>query len=178
MDFEVERCTRRCAVTDRQLAEGEEFFSALVTEAGHVHRRDFSTAAWQGPPEGALGWWKSKMPTATNKKAKLAPSEVLLQLFAELESAPDRRDMLYVLALLMVRRRIFKMEDTLTDERGQETLVLYCPRDESTHHVAVAMPNVQRAEEIQQELSRLLFAGEQGKADSGKLKAESGETTV
>lgn len=157
MDFDVERCTRHCAATGRHFAEGEEFFSVLLAEGGQVHRRDYSTEAWQGPPEGALGWWKSKMPTAVSKKARLAPSEVLLQLFAELESDPLRRDMLYVLALLMIRRRIFRLEDTLADEQGRETLVLYCGRDESTRHVAVVMPDTRRAEEIQQELSRLLF---------------------
>jgi hypothetical protein len=161
MDFDVERCTRHCAATGRPFAEGEEFYSCLVAEGAHVRRHDYAVEAWQGPPEGALGWWKSKMATQHAKKKRMAPSEVLLELFTGLESVADQQDMRYVLALLMVRRRVLRVEEAGANEPGAEsgeTLVLYCPRNEITYRVSVIVPDEARAAQIQDELARLLFA--------------------
>lgn len=156
MDYEVQRCTRRCCVTDRELREGETFYSALLPAGGAVERRDYAAAAWTGPPEGALGWWKAQIPTRESKKARPAPSDVLLEYFADLAERPDQQDTRYVLALLLVRRRVLRMEEG--DEDGSEQLTLYCPREDATYHVAVAMPDEARAAEIQELLARLLYA--------------------
>lgn len=158
MDYEVERCTRHCAISGRELKEGEEFYSVLLVERGNVHRQDYASEAWSGPPEAALAWWKSRMPTREAKKGRLAPNEVMLQLFRELEQVPEKSDMRYVLALLLVRRRVLRQEDIEHDELGREVLVLYSPRDETTHRASAAMPDEQRTDEIQNELVKLLYA--------------------
>jgi hypothetical protein len=61
----------------------------------------------------------------------------------------------YVLALLLLRRRVLRLEDSQRDEQG-EVLVLNCPRDESLHHVLVRSPGPQRTQEIEAELAKLL----------------------
>lgn len=158
MDYEVERCTRHCAASGRELAEGEEFFSVLVNDQCDVRRHDYAAEAWAGPPAEAVAWWKSRMPTREAKKGQLAPNDVLLQLFSELEQAPDKADMRYVLALLLVRRRVLREEDMERDEANNEFLVLYSPRDETTCRVGVCAPSGQRVDQIQAELARLLYA--------------------
>jgi hypothetical protein len=159
LDFDISRCTRRCAALHRELAPGETFYSVLVAQGGGVTRVDYSEAGWQGAPEGAIGWWKSQMPDASGvKKASLAPNDVILQYFEQLENDPSRHDLRYVLALLMVRRRIMRLEDTEKDEHGQETLVLHCPRNEIEYRTPVITPTPARADEIQQELTKLLYS--------------------
>ncbi len=160
MDYEVQRCTRHCAASGREFNEGEEFYSVLVAEGSEVRRYDYALEAWTGPPEKALGVWKSRMPMRETgaAKTKLAPGEVMLQLFRELEEDADKRDMRYVLALLMIRRRVLRLEETLHDESGEETLVLYSPRDENLYRAPVVMPGEARTREIQEELGKLLFA--------------------
>jgi hypothetical protein len=159
MDYEVQRCTRHCAVSGRPLNEGEEFYSILLAEGAEVRRYDYALEAWQGAPAGALGWWKSRIPSREAKKMQMAPGEVLLQLFTELEGAAEKQDMRYVLSLLLIRRRVLRLEDSEHDERGREVLVLYSPRDETMHRVTVIMPGSERTGQIQEELDRLLFAG-------------------
>lgn len=158
MEYEVQRCTRRCAATDRELVEGEEFYSTLIEDQGELRRLDYSVESWTGPPTEAIGWWKARMPERNAAKARLAPNEVLLELFGRLADDPTREDLRFVLALLLVRRRVLRQEDTERDELAREVLVLYCGRDESTHRVASAAPNDERIEQIQAELGRLLFA--------------------
>jgi hypothetical protein len=158
MEYEVERCTRHCAASGRELKEDEEFYSVLTTEKKDVRRHDYAAEAWAGPPEKALAWWKSRMPTREAKKGQLAPNEVLLQLFAELEHVPEKADLRYVLALLLVRRRVLREEESAHDDSEGEVMVLYSPREERTYRAAVAVPDEGRAEQIQTELRQLLFA--------------------
>jgi hypothetical protein len=158
VDYDVQRCSRHCAATGRELVEGETFYSVLVRRGAELVRLDYSQEGWPGPPEEAVGWWKSQMPSREQKKAQLAPGEVLLELFLSLADDPSKQDMRFVLALLLVRRRVLRLEETETDEQGVETLVLYSPRDESLHRVPSIMPDQRREAEIQAELSRLLYA--------------------
>jgi hypothetical protein len=157
LDFDVQRCSRRCAVTGRELSPGETYYSALIPAGANVERRDYSSGAWAGPPDEALGWWKSQVPTAETKKAAWAPNDVMLELFDELSEAPDRADMRYVLALLLIRRRVLRLEETERDKQGHETLLVYCPRRQADYRVSVVMPDGERAERIQQTLGQLLF---------------------
>jgi hypothetical protein len=158
IDYEVQRCTRHCAATGRELQPGEEFYSTLTADGSQVVRHDYAKEAWQGPPEGVLGWWKSHMPDRNAKKLHWAPNDVMLDLLETLESQPDKKDMRYVLALLLIRRRVVRLEETETDDAGREMSVLYCPRREATYRVMTATPSDERTAEIQEELARLLFA--------------------
>jgi hypothetical protein len=158
LDYEIQRCTRHCASSGRELLEGEPFYSVLLPRGATLERLDYAAEAWNGPPPDALGWWKSQMPTREAKKAQLAPSDVLLEFFTGLADQPEQADVRYVVALLLIRRRILRLEETHTDDNGQETLVLYCHRDESMHRVPVVLPDEGRADRIQAELSRLLYA--------------------
>lgn len=158
MDYEVQRCTRRCSATGRELAEGEAFYSALVSDGGQVRRIDFCQQAWAGPPENSLGWWKSQIPKKEAQRAKLAPNDVLWRYFVEIEGQPELADVMYVLALLLVRRRVLKLEATDSEPTGSEIMVLYSPREETTHRVAACSPSDARVAEIQRKLQKLLFA--------------------
>ena len=91
------------------------------------------------------------------EKMYWAPNDVMLDLFDEFADEPAQADLRYVLALLLLRRRVMRLEDTETGETG-ETMVLYCPRRETEYRVSAAPPGPDRVSEIQQELARLLFA--------------------
>ena len=158
LDFEVQRCTRHCAATDREFQPGDEFFSVLLPEGGEVVRYDYGVDTWQGPPEKAIGWWKSSMPDRNANRLHWAPNDVMLHYFVELENNAGKQDVRYVLALLMVRRRILRVEETEAEENGDETMILYCPRNETEYRVAVVEPTGDRIGEIQDDLAELLFA--------------------
>jgi len=175
LDFEVQRCSRRCAATDRALEPGDICYSVVEVSGAEVLRKDFSADAWNGAPDGALGWWKSRIPEPTAKKIKLAPNEVLLELFDQLADQPGQTDLRYVLALLLVRRRVLRVEEmsgvgcqvsdqSVSDTRHptpdtfDEAMRVYCAKRDATYDVAVNMPTGARVDEIQQQLSDLLIA--------------------
>jgi len=163
LDFEVQRCTRRCAATDRPLEHGELCYSVLESQGAEIVRKDYCAEAWQGPPQEAFGWWKSRIPEPSAKKIKLAPNEVLLELFDQLSEQPDRADMRYVLALLLMRRRVLRVETPgeathQPADNDVETIAVYCPKREATYELPAVMPSETRIDEIQQQLSELLIA--------------------
>lgn len=155
MDYEIERSAKCCTSTGREFAPGEPFFSALFASGAELKRCDYSKEAWQGPPQGNVGWWKSQMPDQTARRSYWAPNDVLLNFFDELAQQPERSDMRYVLALLLVRRRVMRMEEQHDDE-GREKLMLYCPRRDISYEVPAVAPDAARVEEIQQVLTKLL----------------------
>jgi hypothetical protein len=167
LDFEVQRCTRRCAATDRALEPGELSYSVLEVDGANVVRRDYCSHAWKGAPESALGWWKTRIPEPSAKKVKLAPNDVLLELFDELADRPEQCDLRYVLTLLLIRRRVLRLETaaepvgTIVTNSGHssEVMLVYCPKRDANYSVPAVMPDPARLDEIQQQISELLIAG-------------------
>ena len=164
LDFEVQRCTRRCATSGRKLDPGETFYSVLQVDGAQVVRTDYAVDVWQDPPEEAFAWWKSCIPSSDSSTPKLAPNEVLLELFDQLGQQPDATDMRYILALLLIRRRLLRHDDEVcgSGEDGSRNLMLYCPSREETYQVPEVDLDETRIGRIQAELSELLYADTSG----------------
>ena len=156
MDYDIQRCTKHCSISGRELLPGEQYYSALVADGADLCRVDYATDAWQGPPEKAVGWWKAEIPDPKTNRMHWAPNDVMLQLFDELTEQPDKRDMRYVLSLLLIRRRVMRLEENETDEQGQPVMVVYCPRRDETYTIVSQAPEPAAIETIQEELSQLL----------------------
>ena len=161
VDFQVQRCSRRCSATDKEFQPGEVFYSLLIADGAEIVRRDFSESAWEGPPENAVGWWQSQMPSINSKKIGWAPNDVMLEFFQQLADKPEKEDLRYILTLLLIRRRVMRLEETELQE-GREQLVVYCSRQEQTYRVTVVHPDPARTQEIQDELATLLLANTDG----------------
>lgn len=165
LDFEVERSSRRCAATDRTLEPGDEVYAVLQRRGAEIVRTDFCREAWSGPPEEAFGWWRWRVPPATTRKIKLAPNDVLLELFDQLADKPGHEDERYVLALLLIRRRVFRLEMSLEPAQPtsaaptHEMMHVFCTKRDTNYEVPVAMPTDERIDQIQHQLSELLIAG-------------------
>ncbi len=159
LDVEISNCTRRCAASDRPLAPGEEYFSTLILETGAPVRRDFAADAWHGPPEGVVAWWRSRMDGGA--KARLAPHEVLVNLFAALADQPGEIEFRYVLGLLLVRRKVLKLVEG-DGAAPAERMLLECPRRGEQFELLVAVPDSSRTAELDARMTNLLYGGADG----------------
>ena len=162
IDFDVQRCARKCALSDRELKPGETVYSALVSRGAEVVRLDYAAEAWTGPPDGALGFWKFQIPDANVRKVQWAPSDVMVHYFTELDEQPGDWDTRYVLTLLMIRRRLLRLEGSETDSLGRDNLVVFCPKTDLQYRVVVQQPSAERVAAIEQKLGNLLFGGGEG----------------
>jgi hypothetical protein len=170
MDIKLHRPRGTCSVTGRPLAPGEAFYSALVRGPDGLDRVDVSGTAWTGPPEAALAVWRSIFPAGDNSGPTLAPVDVLLDLFEELEGRPDDAALRYLLALQLARRRVLKIVDAPADTAPIDTapidtaapaeLVLACRRRGREYRVAVEEPAAAAVAALGERLTALLWSGE------------------
>ena len=129
----------------------------LFEEGERFRRVDFCAEVWleerDKRTENRIGWWKSRVPLPSEKKLKLAPNDVLLSLFDQLAERLDQPETLYVLVLLLVRRRLFRIEK---EEGG--VLGVYCGKRDAAYELPIAPPEPERIEEVQNDLAELLYA--------------------
>lgn len=138
MDYQVQAPTRRCAATGRDIRPGERYHSVLRDRDGKFVREDFAADAWLGTPDGAYGHWMGRVPAdgEANRRPPI-DDEMLVECFQRLDGATETAKVhfRYVVALLLMRRKRFKFEDTVGD-----TLTLRDTR--SGERVAVTDPGL------------------------------------
>jgi len=165
MISEIPRCTKLCAATGQEIAPGQTVFSVLLEEEENYKRIDYSQEGWKNHLKTTneseslvLGWWKHNLPISADKKAKLAPNEILMRLFEQLVELPEKQELRYVLALLLVRRRVFRLENEEKAKDGEplDKITIYHPKTDTTHEIFVAVPAQERIEQLQDELAGLI----------------------
>lgn len=161
MDLKLHRPHGCCHRSRRAFAPGEVFYSALVRAPTGLERIDCASECWDGPPERALAWWRSAYPAPQAAGPELAPVDVLLDVFEQLDGRPEDAMLRYLLALELVRRRVLRPVER-TGSAGPErpdVLPLACRRRDSTYGVMVAPPTPDAAEAVQARLAALLWSG-------------------
>ena len=186
-NYSFPKRTKECFATRHVFEPGEWLHSVLIEEAnGRFSRRDYTIAAWQKifeqddtvslpmdsetlpdperltKPDGVVGDWRTRIPEATSPRRKWAPNEILSQFFDELAERPGQLETRYILALLLVRRRLLVVEEEVSgqsevpEEAGLRVLVLRNVKLDQIYRVPMAVPSPARQVEIQQQLMELL----------------------
>lgn len=158
----IQRFSRKCSLTGRDIGPGEVYFSSLVETPTGIQRHDFARDAWTGPPEECLGWWKSRLPVPSQSKIRWAPDSVLLAYFEKL-LVTQRWDVLNVLVLALARRRIMSVEyptrqtSTADDPDASNELLLTVRGTGDTHRIPQVDFSSIDVVAIQAELDQHLF---------------------
>jgi len=171
MDLKLQRPGSVCQVTEAAFVPGDTIYSAVVRDGGSLVRRDWSAAAWAGPPEGTLAWWRSIVPEPEAKGVQLAPVDILLDTLEALGTEPDEAPLRYLLALQLVRRRVLRFAEPAAvataeqpnrpgaDPQVPETMAFSCRRRDCDYTVVVAVPEPADREVVEERLASLLWSG-------------------
>lgn len=124
-EYDVQAPTRTCTATGRELKPGERFVGVLLDEAGKLVRRDFAAEAWTAPPPGAIAYWSGRVPAADKPRKPAFNEALLLDCFDRLADAaePNKVHFRFVVALLLMRRKRLKFEDTKRTAAGDVLLL-------------------------------------------------------
>jgi hypothetical protein len=157
IEYQIQANTRRCAASGRELRPGEKFYSVLLDEGGSFVRKDYATEAWQGPPAGAFSFWVGKVPADETARRPRIDDEMLVDCFGRLEGQtdPGRLNFRYIVALLLLRQKRFKFEETRQDG-GQEVLVLRCTRTRAVYQVVNPRLTPEEMAQVQEEVFKVL----------------------
>jgi hypothetical protein len=155
--WEVQSPTGRCSVTGRALAENDEFYAVLFPEGEGFRREDYSLAAWQGPPEGSFCFFKSRVPVREKKKRLLVDNDILFNFFTRLasETEPARIQFRFVLALILMRKRLLRYEGMAVEE-GVEVWRMVQPGQQTEHKVINPRLTDDQIEGVSRQLSAIL----------------------
>lgn len=159
MDYQLKPLGKTCAVTGKPLVPGSVCHSVVVEKQGHFVRVDYSAEGWQGPPDDAIGHWVVDVPAAPNNGGRIDP-EVLIRHFEILceEADPLQEQARYVTALLLLKARRLKFDDSRRDEEHREWLILSGSRGEGPFEIPnLELPDEQLAA-LQQTLKASLAA--------------------
>ena len=118
MEFNVRPVAKVCSASGAELMPGHPCWSVLVEEDGKIVRHDFSADAWNGPPDGVIGYWECLVPDRQQTSGMLPDTDALFEYFVQLSEAPNHveQDYRYVLALLLLRKRRLILEESVIIE--------------------------------------------------------------
>jgi hypothetical protein len=140
------------------LKPGEFYYSVLSESPAGFTRNDYSAEAWTGPPDGAIGFWRSKVPESTGKRhTQLVDDSVILEFFIRLagEQEAYKINFRYILGLLLVRKKILKLV-AAEREDDREVLVLRSPSTGEQHRVVNPELTEEQLNAVQTEVERVL----------------------
>ena len=115
VDINLRPVGKQCTASGETFRPGETCWSVLREVDGKIVREDYSDNSWDGPPEKILGHWKCQIPESAEEARKVMDTDALLATFLQLTESPNtaQQDYLYVLALLLLRRKRLILEDNI-----------------------------------------------------------------
>ena len=120
-EWDINKPLGQCFGTNREIEPGEEYFGALVKTEEGLQRRDFCADYWESEKPDVFCHWKTKLPHPDQKKQLFVDDQMLMAFFDRLEKETDQEkiNFRFVLALILMRKRILKYDDT-RNEDGRE----------------------------------------------------------
>ncbi|MCI0586027.1 MAG: hypothetical protein L0323_04195 [Planctomycetes bacterium] len=169
--WKIARRARACASCGRGFEEGEAHFSLLRLEGG-IERLDRCVACFQAAPASpGEFYWKTRY--ARDPRRRLAIDvEALREAFSRMPAEGAEPGLRYLLALLLTRKRVFRLLETRRGEAGggggaggeQPDRLILSPGKGSPERLEVVVPEMtpERVEELRRQLRALLGIEEPG----------------
>ncbi|MCH2145702.1 MAG: hypothetical protein MK082_11250 [Phycisphaerales bacterium] len=168
--YKLGRFIGTCAATDRTLEPGTECIACLC-EPGEAEiadgalglvRREYCLEAWESGsrPQGLFSWWRTRMPEPDAPRRVLVDDDALLDLFDRLGSEDDdrRRGFRWVLGLILVRKKLLRLEGSARTEEGDVFLLRRRGTDPALPPIEMLDPKLEEddARKIADELGEIM----------------------
>jgi len=175
-EWKIRRRAEGCGICEHVFEEGERYVSALAISEEEIAREDACSGCWAqrtGNADDELFFWFTRH-RANKKRALQLDLASLEALFEKLGTREETaaRELRFVLCLLLMRKRLLKLEKVVRGADGEAMLVRK-PRRKDTAKVFVFDFTPERLAELKGEL-REVFEGAEDEADD-KARAASGD---
>ncbi len=158
--WHIGRSSRTCAHSGQHIDTAQPFYSALVEKDDGFARLDFTVESWpEVNKEEFLAFWKNKGGIADAEKKPGIDYDRLLAFFDSLEGFDEPRHRLfrYVLALVLARKRILRLDDMSRSDEGDK-LVVWDRRSSKSIEIIAPEAGKEELEKIQEKLNQLFDA--------------------
>ncbi len=115
-EWEINKPLGQCHGTERKIEYGEEYFAALVDTEEGLKRQDFCADYWESQKPDVFCYWRTRLPDPGQKRQLFVDDQMLMAFFERLgkETEPEKINFRFVLALILMRKRILKYDETKT----------------------------------------------------------------
>ncbi len=180
-DKQIERFHGKCARTESPLKEGDAFYTVLYEDGDGFRREDYCESAWDDPPTDAYCWFRSRVPVRDEKPKQrvFVDDTILIEFFKRLagDDKPIRRQFRFVLALILMRKRLLKYEQTRMDG-ADEIWQMRFPKQQKLHDVINPHLQDDEIEAVSRELGQVLHADMGDFDESSEGETGNDETDV
>ncbi len=115
-EWEINKPLGQCHGTERKIEYGEEYFAALIETEEGLQRQDFCADYWASQKPDVFCYWKTRLPEPGQKRQLFVDDQMLMAFFERLgkETEQEKINFRFVLALILMRKRILKYDETKT----------------------------------------------------------------
>jgi hypothetical protein len=149
-----------CCLCRRALEENETYHATLLETDQGFERRDYCAACWDDKyRQEAFSFWQAKIPPKQEKRKLFVDNEVLMQIFRRLVAGSaeesGKRPFTFVLALILMRKRLLKYVETEPHEAGEQWVVRVTGEDEE---LRVVNPHLteEQLDQVREQLNEVL----------------------
>ncbi len=156
-DWTINKPLGQCFGTGTKIEYGQEYYGALVQTENGLQRRDFCADYWESQKPETYCYWKTRLPQPGQKKQLLVDDQMLMAFFERLEkeTEPEKVSFRFVLALILMRKRILKYEETRTQD-GSEIWALRTVGDRQIVEVVNPHLNEEQIEQLSSQIGGIL----------------------
>jgi len=145
-----------CVGCGREFEPEERYLSALFEDLDGFSRRDYCLSCWQGPPAESFSYWRGRIPAREEPAERVVNDAEALELFEQLEDVGEPRQVAfrYLLALLLVRKRVLKLISS--GVRDGRPMVVARPGDGPEYQVLVPRLGQEELAEVSVQMGSVL----------------------
>lgn len=145
-EYNIDKTAGQCVACEKPIAPGQELMATVAEGEEELLRQDYCLECWQADPQddspALLGVWRTRVPTPKEKTRLLVDDELLVNFFQRLEGTdvPARINFRFVLALVLMRKRLLVYDRGKKHDDGTETWTMHLRGDQTEY--AVTDPNM------------------------------------
>ena len=161
-EYNITKTAGRCVACERELAPGQELMATVREVDEELHREDYCLVCWEANPKDdspdLLGLWKTRVPAAKEKKKLLIEDALLVNFFHRLEGvdAPGRVNFRFVLALVLMRKKLLVYDRSEKRDDGTEIWTMHLKGNETKYAVVDPHMDEDKIAEVGRQLGEIM----------------------
>ena len=161
-DYDIAGISGSCAGCGKELAGGERFVAVLYDRGAEFQRQDYCLACWEERADSAgaddvFCLWQGKVPLPEEPRGRMVSDEVLIDFFERLDGQvePAKVNLRFVLALMLMRKRLLVYDGCEADEQGREVWTMHFKSNSTPVRVVHPQLDAAQMAEVAEQLGSL-----------------------
>ena len=140
-DYNISRAAGQCLRCDTPLQEDQEYMAVVIENGELFERQDWCLPCWEAPDRDEIadlfGQWRTRVPPAKPKRRLFVDDALLVNFFERLADTdePAKLNFRFVLALVLMRKKLLIYERGVKDAAGRETWIVRLKGGDGTGEV-------------------------------------------